>query len=436
MSLTARRAPAFLAGVLLVLGASLPVRGAPSEVFIRLAGSSEDSRLRLGLPPFIADSAAREDSLTAKKVRDIIRDDLLFSRYFDTLEEGPHFNGNNLKDIMKDWRRLGASWLLTGKAAVVKDRLSVTLRLINLQSGETAFERYYRQESRHLRSAAHRAADDIVRAATGKMGIAQTRIVFSNNRSGDKEIYLIDYDGENLRQLTQDRSISILPRISFDRMKIAYTGYRDGNPDMFLIDLQNGTNKAISHEQGLNIAGGFSPDGSQILMTLSRQKNPNIYLKNLIDGTVTRLTRHWGVDTSPTFSPDASQVAFVSNRSGKPQIFVLDMTTNRAKRLTRLNWCDSPSWSPTGEWIAFAGRAGPRDRIDIYLVDVTGTQLRRLTHSEGSNEDPSWSPDGRFISFTSSRSGKPELYMMDADGSVPHRIALIPGKSFTPNWSN
>jgi TolB protein len=171
-------------------------------------------------------------------------------------------------------------------------------------------------------------------------------------------------------------------------------------------------------------------------MTLSRQRSPNLYVRSMTDGSVTQLTQHFGADSSPTFSPDAGQVAFVSDRSGNPQIYVLDMTTQRAKRLTNLNWCDSPSWSPTGEWIAFAGRANVKDKLDIYLVDVTGSQIRQLTSQAGSNENPSWSPDGRFLVFTSTRNGKkPELFVMDNDGSAPHRLAELPGGSYTPNWS-
>ena len=74
------------------------------------------------------------------------------------------------------------------------------------------------------------------------------------------------------------------------------------------------------------------------------------------------------------------------------------------------------------------------DPIDIFIVDVTGNQTRQLTRGEGSNEDPSWSPDGRFLAFVSTRNSRPELFIMDADGSAPHRLVEIPGRS-TPHWS-
>ena len=74
--------------------------------------------------------------------------------------------------------------------------------------------------------------------------------------------------------------------------------------------------------------------------------------------------------------------------------------------------------------------------IDIFLVDITGTRVVRLTSDEGSNEDPTWSPDGRFISFSTTRNGKRQLFVMDADGSAPHIIADLNGNTYTPNWSH
>ncbi|MDE2040395.1 MAG: PD40 domain-containing protein [Elusimicrobia bacterium] len=413
---------ALLAAALLLV--SVPPCRAETDVYLKLSGQNGAALLPLGLGDFSAANAAdASEALLAKRIQDVVRDDLLFSRRF-RLVSGP------------DWKASGAHCLLSARVQKSADLVAVSARLVDLDSGDAVLERYYREGSRWTRALAHRISDDVVRQLTGKEGIAHTRIAFSNNQTGHKEIYVMDYDGAEIHQLTRHHSISILPRFSPDGKSIAYTSYKDGNPDLFLLDLQRGESRAVSRDQGLNIAGGFSPDGTELLMTLSREKSPNIYLKNLSDRSVLRLTHYFGADSSPTFSPDSRQVAFVSDRSGNPQIYLLDLTTRRARRLTDLNWCDSPSWSPTGEWIAFSGRAGREDKLEIYVVDVTGSQVVRLTHDMGSNENPSWSPDGRFLAFSSTRDGRHQLYVMDADGSAPHRIADVPGDSVQPSWSN
>jgi TolB protein len=418
--------------------AALAAAAPAPEVNISLAGHAGETRaIPLALPPFIAlDAQKGADSLLAKQLHDVVRDDLLFSRSFNVVEDGPHYDGANIAEIMPQWKARVAGCLLLAKVGGAADKLSISAQLVDLGSGETLFDRYYRQDAAFPRSLAHRLSDDLVLTLTGKNGIAHTLIAFANDSGGNKEISVMDYDGEGRRKITGYGSISLLPRFAPDRKSLVFTSYKDGNPDIFRLELATGKVATVSADQGLNVAGGFSPDGNQLLMTLSRQKSPNLYLKNLADGSVTRLTQHFGADSSPTFSPDAAQVAFVSDRSGNPQIHILDMTTQRVKRLTNLNWCDSPSWSPTGEWIAFAGRAHNKDKMDIFLVDITGNQIRQLTHGEGANEDPSWSPDGRFLAFTSTRNGRSELFVMDADGSAPHRLADVPGNSTTPTWSD
>ncbi len=410
---------------LLLLLLAIPA-SASTEIKLALTGATGQPNPGLALPPFEAeDPRVGADALLAKDLREVVRQDLMLSRRFEVTDEV------NAAEPVK-----GATWRLTAKASKNADKVSVRIKLANAEGDrETVFERFYRQDAPWMRALAHRIADDVVKAATGREGIARTRIAFANNRTGHKEIWAMDYDGNALARLTDDRSIALLPRFSPDGRFLVYTSYKDGNPDLWLLDLETGHSRIFSNQQGLNIAGGFSPDGTKILMTLSRGKSPNLYLKEVAGGPAERLTSHFGADSTPTFSPDARQVAFVSDRSGNPQIHVLDIPTKKITRLTGLNWCDAPAWSPTGEWIAFAGRAHNKDKMDIFLVDITGGQLRQLTHGEGSNEDPAWSPDGRFLAFSSTRGNRSQIWVMDADGAAPRLMADVPGTSATPHWS-
>jgi TolB protein len=74
-------------------------------------------------------------------------------------------------------------------------------------------------------------------------------------------------------------------------------------------------------------------------------------------------------------------------------------------------------------------------RFDVYVINVDGSGLQRLTSGNGSNEGPSWSPDGRFLVFSSTRTGVPQLYRMYDDGSGQQQLTFVEGGALSPVWS-
>lgn len=420
----------------LVLCAPLAGGARAADVYIGVKGAQGQNVWPIGLPPISAERPGNvDDQRMGHQVLDVIRGDLLFSRRFKTIPPPSAMAAANVGEYKEDWKRAGAAFVVVAKASDIAPKVTLSVRLLDLASGEAILERYYRQDSRFWRSAAHAVADDIIKQLTGGSGFGRSQIAFINDQTGSKELYIIDYDGDSLRRLSSDRSIALLPRWAPNKRRIVYTSYKRNNPDLWEFDMESGKHRPILEHQGLNLAGGFSPDGTKIIVTMSKDKSPNLYLFDLNDRSLRQITKHFGVEASGTFSPDGAQVAFVSDRTGNPQVHTMDLATGRTQRLTRMNWCDSPAWSPSGEFVVFAGRAHPKDKMDIFSVDITGSQVRQLTHGEGSNEDPSWSPDGRFIAFTSTRDGKRKLYVMDSDGSAPHAIGSIPGNTYTPAWS-
>ncbi|MFH2201609.1 MAG: hypothetical protein ABIJ96_00695 [Elusimicrobiota bacterium] len=415
----------------LLLTAAQPFPAAASDIYIGVE-RAKSPRWALGIDTFFPqDARLPADAETGRQLREIVRADLLFSRYFDLKEGGP---AGGTTEAYREWTKLGAGFLLEAKVARVNDQIELTAVVRDLASGDAMLSRYYRQKADFWRTLAHRVADDVVGQLTGKKGIARSRIAFVNDQTGSKEVYLMDYDGFRTKRVTANNSINLMPRWTADGRRLAFTSYKDGNPDIFLLDLGRGIVRPIMNLQGLNLAGGFSPDGSRLAATLTQGSTPKAYFVDIRDGKSKRITSSSGLESSPTFSPDGEQIAYVTDRSGNPQIYSMEIATGRSRRLSRLNWCDSPAWSPTGEWIAFAGRVNPKDKFDIYLSDITGNRIVQLTHGEGSNEDPTWSPDGRFIAFSSTRGKRRRIFIMDRDGSAPHALGDMPSQSFTPSW--
>jgi len=168
--------------------------------------------------------------------------------------------------------------------------------------GRQIFSRTYAGKT--LTSNAHRFADDIVFAITGKPGVASGTIAFISDKSGHKEIYLCDYDGKNIRKVTSDRALSVSPSISSDGSYLAYTGYKSGYADVYLVDLLSGSRRRIINSPGTNSGAAISPDRRRIALTMSYTGNTELYITGVSGGRGKRLTRTRGVEASPTWSPD------------------------------------------------------------------------------------------------------------------------------------
>ena len=189
--------------LLLALAAVLSApAAAQTEVRLSVGSAAAESAPVLALPAFTAvDPRKGEDALLAKSLREIVRSDLMLSRRFDVRDEEPGAAPAP-----------GAAWRLKAAAAREGGKITVQVRLENAAGGESVFERFYRQDAAWLRPLAHRISDDVVKAATGRDGIARTRIAFVNNQTGHKELYVMDYDGASPKRLTDDRSIDLLQR--------------------------------------------------------------------------------------------------------------------------------------------------------------------------------------------------------------------------------
>jgi TolB protein len=403
-----------------------------ADVYLGLqAYGAGGKALGVGLTEFSAASSAPETANVAQTLRSIVREDLLFARYFNIVEGGPRLAGDKLDSVA--WGSLGAQVAITGEVKLEGDKVSLTTRIYDVGTGKILWEKTGEGVRAATRRLAHLLSDQLTFQLSGQPGIAHTRIVFSNNQSKSKEIYVMDYDGANVVRLTFDRSIALLPEWSPDGKMIVFNSYRAQNPDAYWMDFPGGTVHQLSMRQGLNTSPHFSPDGTQVALALSKGGDPDLYLIDRGGKIIRRLTYSPGVDTSPAFSPNGQQIAFISDRSGTPELYVMDTTGANVQRLTYGQYVDSPAWSPKGGLIAYE-RQRSQGQYDIYTIDPSGHNNQALTEGNARNEGPAFSPDGRFIMFSSNRNGRRQLYVMGADGSDPHQVSDIPGNCFDPSW--
>jgi TolB protein len=287
---------------------------------------------------------------------------------------------------------------------------------------------------------AHKFADEIIyRLGGGVPGIAETKIYFVSDRTGHKEIWVMDYDGSNQRQITHQGSIALSPRVSPDGSRLAFSSLTKSGWEIMMYSLD--LNRLVSFPRfgGTNLSPAWSEDGTKIAFSSSRGGSPQIYVCDASGGNLQRMTTNKGPDVSPVWNRKTnSQLAYVSGQTGLPQIYSMEADGTNQQRMTDQGYAVSPAWAPSGQFLSFAWvrKYGPGEpgSSDIYLMDIASKQWVQLTHDGGRNDFPSWSPDGRHIVFQSSRAGKEEIWMMLADGTKTRQLTFT-GRNTQPNWS-
>ena len=415
--------------VVFILGLSTTAYS--SDIYLGL--TAHGNRMELGMAGFVPVDGTVEEAKYGRLIQDVLRNDLLFSRYFNLIEDGPLYTGKDTELV--DWQDKGANVLVCGKISLSGRSIELTGQLFDVYGKSIIWEKVFKGDIDDIRAIAHELNDDMIFRFTGEKGIAHTKIAFTNNGTGSKELYVIDYDGYNPRRITDDRSINILPKWSPDGKEILFTTYKYGNPDLYSISPTGGSRKAVSTRQGLNTAGSFSPDGKQIALTLSRGDFPNIYILGRDGRQDRQLTFGRAIATSPYFAPNGKEIVFVCDRPGYPQLYIMNLDGGNMRRLTTQGFCDSPCWSPRGDKIAFSQRVDDRNGYEIFMYDLNTLKSIRLTFNPGNDENPSFSPDGRFVVFTSTKAGKKEIHVMAIDGSGLRKIGDLPGSSTTPSWA-
>jgi len=310
-------------------------------------------------------------------------------------------------------------------------------------SAPPVIQKIYRgaQTDADARRLAHEFADDIVAyLGGGQSGIARTQIAYVSALGGNKEIWVMDYDGANPHALTHLRSISLTPRWSPDASRIAFTCYV---PNRGVTSAQICLYSVVSNRligfprfRGTNSSPAWSPDGSQIAFMSSLNGDPEIYVVDADGSRLHRITFSAGVNTSPVWNPKTGkQMVFVSDRGGEPVLYLSDSDGSNVQKLDLpdMGYVVDPAWSPNGQLLAFSWRR-PSGNYDIYVMDIVSRQLAELTKDEDRNERPSWAPDGRHLVFESTRTGTRQIWSMLADGSQPRQLTFE-GQNESPNWS-
>lgn len=292
------------------------------------------------------------------------------------------------------------------------------------------------------RTVAHEFANEIIaRLGGGVNGITETKIFFVSNRTGTKEIWTMDYDGQNQHQVTRLGSISISPRVAPDNSRVAFSSLgRDGwSIRMYSLELGRMVNFPGGAAGGSNLSPAWTSDGSKIAFSSSRSGDSEIWIADASGGNLHKATSLAGPNVSPVWNPRTNgQIAFVGGRTSEPQIYTMNQDGSNIQRMTDSGYAVSPSWHPNGGLLAFSWnrKYGPGDPggQDIYVFEIATMHWLQVTHESGNNDFPSWAPDGRHMVFQRKIGGRTQIWTMLADGTHQQQLTKA-GDNTMPNWS-
>ena len=397
--------------------------------------------------PFAAPTFAPESAQAAEmaaNITSVVVADLTGSGIFREIPPSAHISGITNFDSpiqFSDWKAVNAQALITGAVAVQGNgQISVKFRLFDVFAQSALGDGLqFQGTSNDWRRMAHKVADAVYSRLTGESGYFDSRVVFVSEsgpkNARRKRLALMDYDGANYRNLTDDHALVLAPRFSNDGRQVLYTSYETGKPKVFVLDLATMRQHALDDLPGMTFSPRFSPDDRTILLSLSDGGNTDIYSVDVATGQRSRLTSAPSIETAPSYSPDGRQIVFESDRAGTQQLYIMAASGGEARRISfGAGRYGTPVWSPRGDLVAFTKINQGRFHVGVMRLD--GSDERLLTASF-LDEGPTWSPNGRVLMFfrqNAGSDGAPSLYSVDISG---RNLRKVPTPEFgsDPSWS-
>jgi TolB protein len=256
-------------------------------------------------------------------------------------------------------------------------------------------------------------------------------IAFISNRDGSYDVYVTSPDGGELKRITNTPAPESAP-LWTSSSRVVFATWADNKSTVFAAGSDSPTPSVVGTTSGRQPA--VSPDGKKLLY--SKGQFPSMLLaESALDGSGEReLSRTPSAQFNAVYSPDQQQIAFARMDSTRQlQIWVMNADGSGERQLTHFKTDDGspqwPAWSPDGQRLAI--QSGKYDRQNpsqntahVWVLDVKSLAATRLNQHDKPylDETPSWFPDGKRIAFQSDRSGRMEIWVMNADGTGAKQV--------------
>ena len=222
--------------------------------------------------------------------------------------------------------------------------------------------------------------------------------------------------------------------------QIFYVSARGGRKEIWAMDYDGANQHPVTTLGTISLSPHISPDGSRLAFSSFTGSSWEIRMFSFDLNRLVSFPRFGNTNLSPSWSPDGSRLALSSSRSGDPEIYVVDQSGSNLRRITNTRGPDvSPVWNrKTGSEIAWvSGRSG---LPQIYEMGSDGTNVQQMT-DQGYAVSPAWSPNGQFLVFSWMRHygpgapGAQDIYIMDVASKQWVQLTHDGGRNDFPSWA-
>ncbi len=219
-----------------------------------------------------------------------------------------------------------------------------------------------------------------------------------SSREGDvlrQLIFTTNADGGNQRPIREEPGgRDLMPVFSPDGREVVFSSNRGGNWDIYIIGVDGENPRQITFSENFDSSPDWSPDGRQIAYESKRDGNWQIYLLDIQSGDERKITSGIAANYRPAFSPDGNEIAYESDSGDIAELFVLDLATLETRQVTRFGKSSCcASWSPDGKFIYFSMRElGEDGQRDIYRISPDGGFPEAVIQSESNDDAVAVSP--------------------------------------------
>lgn len=259
------------------------------------------------------------------------------------------------------------------------------------------------------------------------------KIVFTCTPEKYNQICILEMGRNDPVRLTSRKANDYYPSFSPDGQQIFFASNQTANFEVYRMDVDGQNERQLTDDFGNLTAPELSPDGKEIVFASKWGSDSSIWLMPVGGGDPYPITDgHWN-EIDPTWSPDGKQIVFASMRGAGVELFIMNKDGSDIRQITRNieRIGGRSSWSPDGISLVFY--AGPQGDRDIYLVNIETRETMRLTFG-GNNAGPCFSPDGKWIVFSSSRDGDHEIFIIHPDGSEMQQLTSNDYDDWQPRW--